>query len=98
MAVGFPAGKPEIDNRAGGLVTALRDDLYRCSQFSTLLQSGGAWTDANLILLGYTQAEVTTLKAAFTDLTSLYNVAHANGTVLASNDFFFSAKLLCGVA
>jgi len=50
-----------------------------------------------LLTLGYVAAEGTLLKAGFTDMTSLYNVAHANGTVLANNDFFFNAGQLTGV-
>lgn len=96
MSVGFSALKNDFDSRAGSLATGLRDALYNCFRFNTLLQSA-AWSDANLIALGYTQAEVTLMKAAFTDFTSLYNVAHANGTVPASNDFFFSGAKLMGV-
>lgn len=100
MSVGFPTTKGDFDSRAGMLATAVRDDLLRCSQFCALLQSS-QWADANLIALGYTQAEVTTLKAAFTDLggtgTSLYTLAHAGAALAAANDFFFNAKLLTGV-
>jgi hypothetical protein len=100
MSVGFPATKGDIDSRAGGLAVALRDDLYRCSQFCGWLQSA-AQTDAALIGLGYTQAEVTLLKAAFTDVggtgISLYNVAHGGTLPGSPNDFFFNLKLLTGV-
>lgn len=96
MSVGCSSLKGDFDSRAGSLATALRAALFNCQQFNALLQSS-AWVDANLIALGYTQAEVTLLKAAFTDLTSLYNVAHSNGTVVANNDFFFSANKLMGV-
>ena|SRR5258707_1343125 len=100
MPVGFPATKSDFDSRAGSLVTAVRDDLYRCSLFCALLQSS-PWADANLIALGYTQAEVTTLKGAFTDLggagVSLYGIAHGGTLPGGPNDFFFNAKLLTGV-
>ncbi|HYS43638.1 MAG TPA: hypothetical protein VEM32_06620 [Geobacteraceae bacterium] len=96
MSVGYSATKTDFDSRAGQLATALRAALYNCQQFSQLLQSS-QWTDSNLIALGYTQAEVTLLKAAFTDFTSLYNIAHANGTLVAVNDFFFNGNKLMGV-
>ena len=100
MSVGYPATKADFDARAGTLAKAVRDDLAQCSQFCALLQSA-QWTDANLVLLGYTQAEVTLLKAAFTDLggtgTSLYQLGHGAATLPSANDFFFNAKLLCGV-
>jgi hypothetical protein len=100
VSVGYPTTKADFDSMAGSLAQRVRDDLYACSQFCALLQSS-PWADANLIALGYTQAEVTTLKAAFTDLggtgTSLYRIAHALATVSVANDFFFNAKLLTGV-
>jgi hypothetical protein len=99
MSVGFLANKTAIDSQAGGLVVAVRDSLYRASQFSAWLQSSQQ-ADANLIALGYVQAEVTTLKAAFNDLggtgNSLYRIAHGQAFVGSSNDFFFNAQLLTG--
>jgi hypothetical protein len=99
MSVGFLANKAAIDSRAGSLVVAVRDNLLACSQFCAWLQSAQQ-SDANLITLGYVQAEVTTLKAAFTDLggagISLYNIAHGGTLPGGPNDFFFNAKLLTG--
>ena len=69
MSVGFLANKTAVDSQAGGLVVAVRDSLYRASQFCAWLQSSQQ-ADANLIALGYTQAEVTTLKAGFNDLSN----------------------------
>jgi hypothetical protein len=100
MSVGFPSLKGDFDSRAGSLITALRDGLYNCSRFCAILQSA-QWPDATLVALGYTQAEVTLMKNAFQDVggtgNSLYNIAHAAGTVTANNDFFANAKLLTGV-
>jgi hypothetical protein len=101
MSVGFPATKNDFDSRAGSLVTALRLNLLNCSAFSAVLQ-GSPWsTDSNLIALGYTQAEVTLLKAAFTDLggtgSSLYRIANGLAFVGANNNFLFNANQLCGV-
>ena len=99
MSVGFLANKTAIDSQAGNLVVTVRDGLYRCSQFSAWLQSSQQ-SDANLIALGYIQAEVTTLKNAFTDLggtgVSLFNIAHGGTLPGGPNDFFFNAKLLTG--
>lgn len=101
MSVGFPTTKGDFDSRAGGLVVALRQDLYQCSEFCKVLQ-GTPWsTDANLTALGYTQAEVTLLKAAFTDLggtgNSLYRIANGQAFVASNNNFLFNANQLCGV-
>ncbi|SRR5216684_2135188 len=97
MSVGFPSSKSDLDSRAGSLIVAVRDSLYNCQRFSILLQNDARFSAANLLTLGYVAAEGTLLKAGFTDMTSLYNVAHANGTVLANNDFFFNAGQLTGV-
>jgi len=98
MSVGFTATKADIDARAGQLVMAVRDGLLRCAQFCDLLNDTSIFAnDAALIALGYTQAEVTTLRASFTDMKALYNVARASGTVPSNNDFWFSAKHLTGV-
>jgi len=100
VSVGFSVTKGDFDARAGSLAKAVRDDLYECSRFFGLLTSS-QWGSSGLVAIGYTSAEATTLIAAFTDLggtgNSLYNIAHAAGTLTAANDFFFNAKLLTGV-
>ena len=101
MSVGFPSSKSDFDSRAGSLCTAVRQNLYNCSQFSALLQ-GAPWaTDANMVALGYTAGEVTLLKAAFTDLggtgSSLYRIANGLAFVGSNNNFFFNSNQLCGV-
>ena len=100
MSVGFPTTKGDFDSRAGSLIIAARDSLANISAFCAILQSA-QWPDASLISLGYTQAEVTTLKAAMTDLggtgNSLFRIAHGQAFVAANNDFFANAKLLTGV-
>lgn len=101
MSVGFQSTKGDFDSRAGMLVTALRLDLFQCSEFCKVLQNAPWSTDANLIALGYTQAEVTLLKAAFTDLggtgNSLYRIANGQAFVGSANNFLFNANQLCGV-
>ncbi len=97
MSVGFPSSKSDLDSRAGSLVCAVRDSLYNAQRFSVLLQNDTRFSAANLITLGYVSAEGTLLKAGFTDLANLYNVAHALGTQAVANDFFFSAGQLAGV-
>jgi hypothetical protein len=98
VSVGFTLTKQDIDGRAGQLVMALRDDLYRINQMNTLLLDTSIFADnAAIAALGYTAGEVTTLKAAFADLNQLYLVAHAQATQGATNDFFFNAKHLVGL-
>ena len=101
MSAGFPCTKSDFDSRAGGLATALRQDLAQWSAFCALLQ-GTPWsTDANMVALGYTAAEVTLLKAAATDLggtgNSLYRIANGLAFVGSANNFLFNSNQLCGV-
>lgn len=97
MSVGFSKTKADIDAQAGSLVTAVRDSLRRAAAFKAVLDNTNVITDAYLLTLNYSQAEINLLRAAFSDLNSLYNVAHANGTVSSNNNFFFSADQLTGV-
>lgn len=94
MAVGIPVQKADVDNRAGGLVVQLRNDLAACVQFKGWLDSVN---DAFLTGLGYTAGDITLLRGSFTDLVALSNIAHAAGTQPAANDFFFNARNLTGV-
>jgi hypothetical protein len=82
----------------GSLIVDVRNSLDRCKQLCDLLNNTNIVpNDAFLTALGYSGGEVTLLRAAFTDLKSLYNVSHANGTVPTNNDFFFNAQKLTGV-
>jgi hypothetical protein len=100
MSVGFTLTKADIDARAGGLVVAVRDALARCAAFNALLNDTGIIPDNNFLTTtlspGYTSGEVTTLRAAFVDLSKLNDIAHAAATQAAVNDFFFNAKKLTG--
>lgn len=98
MSVGYTLTKNDIDQRAGGLIVAVRDALDRARQFNALLNNTQIIpNDAFLTAMTYSAGEVTTLRAAFSDMNSLYNVAHAAGTVPSNNDFFFNAQKLTGV-
>jgi hypothetical protein len=98
MGVGFSLTKADIDNRAGSLILATRNDLALCAQFCDLLNDTSIFpNDAALTALGYSSGEVSTLRAAFTDMKSLYSVARAAATVPSANDFWYNAKHLVGV-
>lgn len=101
MSVGFPSTKSDFDSRAGQLATGLRDTLMNWQRFYQLVTSA-QWGSANLVsVAGYSSAEATTLINAATDIggtgNSLYNIAHAAGTLPSANDFFFNAGKLTGV-
>jgi hypothetical protein len=92
--LGFPTNKLDVDARAGQLAVTLRDTFVQVVTFKAWLDTQ---TDAQLIGLGYVQAEVNLLRAAYVDLTNLNNIAHAQGTQPAASDFFFNAKHLTGL-
>jgi len=102
MSIGLTLVKADFDNRAASIVMGVRDSLRRASEFCALLNDTSIVpNDAFLTALGYTSGEVTTLRAAFTDLggtgASLYTLSHAGATLGAANDFFFNAKHVTGV-
>src|SRR5258707_748644 len=101
MSVGFPSSKSDFDSRAGQLCTAVRQNLYNCSQFSALLQ-GAPWaTDANMVALGSPAGEVRLRRGGFPARggrgSSLSRIA--NGLALGGrkNNFFSNTNHLWGV-
>lgn len=98
MTLGYSVDQNTVNNRAGQLVAQLWSTLRDLNEFNAWLNDA-AHTDAFLIGLGFTQAEVTALRAGISDLGSangLYGVAHGTKTQASVNDFFFNAKKLTG--
>lgn len=95
MSLGLPADKNTIDNRAGTLVLTLRQVLDQCTTMKAWLDSQ---TDTQLGTsgIGYQAAEITTLRASFTDLDNLRKVAHGLQAQSPASDFFFNAGKLTG--
>lgn len=96
MAIGYPITKAGLDNSMGGLVVAVRNSLNAVVSFKTLLDDTTVLPDAVLTALGYGSGEITTIRASFTDLKKLSDISRAAATQGATNDFWFSAKLLAG--
>lgn len=92
---GFTVDAGTINNRAGSLVVQLRQDLDAIKQFNAWL-TDAATTDGYLQGVGVSAADITALRASFTDLMSLYNVSHGVSST-GVNDFFFNARHLTGV-
>lgn len=92
--LGYPTNKTEIDNRAGYLVLTLRETLDAIARVKDFLDGKST---ADLVALGYTDAEAAVLKSAFGDLANLNKVAHGQATQAQANDFFFWAKQLAGL-
>jgi len=94
MAVGYPALKTDVDARVGQLATTLRDTFAKVQIFKAWLD---AEPDAYFTGLGYNAGDITLLRATMTDLDKLRQVATAQATQAAANDFFFNAKQVVGV-
>lgn len=94
MAAGFQVTKDALNQRAGSTVVAGEawfDDVRRMKVWLD------TQTNANLVTLGFTDAEAAALKASFTDLDNLRKVAYGQGTQATANNFFFWGSQLRGV-
>lgn len=99
MTVGRPIGQAEINAMAGQLAIMLRDALRQCSDFCDLLNNTAIIpNDTFLTGLGYTSGEVATLRAAFTDVKALRQVAIGAATQASANNFLFNLQKLTGTA
>lgn len=94
MTVGYQVTKAAIDQRVGSLVVAGEswfEDVNRTSGWAATA------LDADLIALGYTQAEVTALKGAMVDLSNLRLTAYGQRAQTPASNFFFNATKLRGI-
>lgn len=98
MSTGYPITKTDLDNRMGALVVAIRSALADAVAFKVLLDDTTILPDATLTSLGYSGGEITTIRAAFTDLKKLSDISAAAATQASTNDFWFNAKHLTGLA
>jgi hypothetical protein len=94
---GYPVTKVDLDNRMGALIVAVRDNLTACVTFKALLDDTTILPDATLTGLGYSGAEITQIRAAFTAMKSLSDISRSLATQPAVNDFWFDAKHLAGL-
>lgn len=96
MPAGYATSKQDLDNTMGRLVQALREDLRAIVAFKAMLDDTTILPDATLTGLGYGAGDITTIRAAFTDLKKLSDIANNAATQSATNDFWFNAKHLTG--
>lgn len=94
MAVGLPTNKLDIDAKTGSIAVRLRD-VFQEIQYTQAWLSSQA--DADLTALGYTSAEVATLKSAMADLDQLRTIFIGNASLATAKDFRTFAKRLCGL-
>lgn len=100
MSAGYTITRVDLDNRMGVLVAALRTDLQNIVEFKALLDDATLLTDAVLqgAPFGYTPTDTALIRAAFADLKKLSDISNNAATQTPSNDFWFSAKHLTGIA
>jgi hypothetical protein len=94
MAVGLPTNKLDIDSKAGSIAVRLRD-VFQEIQYTQAWLAGQV--DSDLIALGYTQAEVNTLKSAMADLDQLRTIFIGSANLATAKDFRTFAKRLTGL-
>lgn len=92
--IGYPTDKATVDARVGNAVIALRNQLEDAQRIKAWIDTQ---TDAQLIALGYVQADVDVLRPAFTDLANLAKIANGQATQPAANNFFFWGGKLTGL-
>jgi hypothetical protein len=94
---GYQITKADLDNRMGGAVVTLRDALITIVALKAELDDATILPDATLTTLGYSGADITLIRAAFTDLSKLNDISRAVATQASTNDFWFNAKHLAGL-
>jgi hypothetical protein len=94
VSVGHPISKPEIDARAGDIARGFQD-LFQ--DVVTLQQFLSATADPDLVALGYTDADVATIKTAFGDLSQLAQIWIGAQPLPAPKDFRVFVSRLWGV-
>lgn len=94
MSVGLPVTKSEIDTRAGDLARTFQRAF---GDVDTLKAYLDRTADADLIALGYTQDEVTTLKTAVNELATLGTIWTGAANLPAAHDFRTFVQRLWGV-
>jgi hypothetical protein len=93
MTVGYPQDKGSLDARSGGLALQMRELLTSIGNFKVFLDSK---LDAELTSLGYSAADITLLRASFTDLDNLRKVATGAQTQPAASNFLFNSNKIVG--
>jgi len=94
MSVGLIATKNEIDTRSGDLARSFQRSFI---QVSTLKSYLDATPDADLITLGYIQAEVTNLKTAVNEMDQLNSIFNGTANLIVAKNFKVFIMRLWGV-
>jgi hypothetical protein len=91
---GISVTKADVNQAVGTCARAVFSAVQLIKQHKTWLDTQ---TDANLIALGFVQAEVDQIRSAMTDLDQLRTVFEGTGTRTPAYDYRTFAKLMIGV-
>lgn len=91
---GYPKSKEAVDAIAGELSQALNRDFRRLIELKTELDF---YNDAALTGLGYTTAEVTSLRTLATSIGSLYGIYTGTGNLVVASDFRPAFRAMWGI-
>jgi hypothetical protein len=94
MSVGLPITKQEVDARSGDIARAFQRAFEDVITMQSYLL---ATPNPDLIVLGYTDQEVATLKTAFTDLAQLGTIWTGEAALADPKDFRTFVRQLWGV-
>jgi hypothetical protein len=98
VTAGAPQDINTFNRAIGSAVIALAQALDQCAAINVMLNnSDRGFTSADLLALGYEQADVTIIQEAFAALALLQQIAYGQaGGTAALNDYFFQAQRLMG--
>lgn len=94
MPVGIDVNQNSLNEAMG---TAARDLHVAFSRLVEVGQFLAGKTDAELEAMGYTTLEVTGIKSAFSDLTTLYRIYTGQATLATATDFRRFLRRLYGL-
>ena len=92
---GIPISKDIINARVGYLAKTLRDTFSEIERVNSYLADDD--NTAALTAMGFSQDELTLVRAAFADLAKLSRVARAQDIQAQPNDYYWNAKHLTGI-
>lgn len=91
---GISVTKADVNSAVGVCARTMFSAVQQIRQHKTWLDTQ---TDANLIALGFVQAEVDQIRSAMTDLDKLRTIFEGTATQASTYDFRTFAKLMIGV-
>ncbi|HWD83314.1 MAG TPA: hypothetical protein VG497_30650 [Kribbella sp.] len=94
MSVGFPKDQAAVNAIVGELAVSVNRNFRRAAQLKTEVDS---YNDAALTAVGYSAADITTLRALVADLATLNNIYTGAASLATAKDFRTSLRPVWGV-